>query len=205
MDVDPNVNPSLVRALLVKESLGTLLYYIFLAVACFEKLLKLWTLSFLSWSLYSINTKWSLKDDIWSVMTLNYWMMVEGYPNLKEEVAGSIPGCEISSLLDRYLVLACRPSVSIFFLKIKNRTTTPCNEESIQRMMKLSQANLWGSPLYSRGISIFNSDSSLLPHKFCHVSSTHWLSPHLNLKETSILESIKIKLDVVVPWQTTDV
>jgi hypothetical protein len=27
-------------------------------------------------------------------------MMVEGYPNLKEEVGGSNPGCEISSLLD---------------------------------------------------------------------------------------------------------
>jgi hypothetical protein len=32
-------------------------------------------------------------------MTLNYWMMVERYPNLKEEVGGSIPSCEISSLL----------------------------------------------------------------------------------------------------------
>jgi hypothetical protein len=29
-------------------------------------------------------------------MTLNYWMMVERYPNLKEEVGGSIPGWEIS-------------------------------------------------------------------------------------------------------------
>jgi hypothetical protein len=28
-------------------------------------------------------------------------MMVERYPNLKEEVGGSILGCEISSLLDR--------------------------------------------------------------------------------------------------------
>jgi hypothetical protein len=26
--------------------------------------------------------------------------MMERYPNLKEEVGGSIPGCEISSLLD---------------------------------------------------------------------------------------------------------
>ena len=34
-------------------------------------------------------------------MTLNYWMMVERYPNLKDEVGGSIPGCEISSLLDK--------------------------------------------------------------------------------------------------------
>ena len=47
-----------------------------------------------------------------SVMTLNYWMMVERYPNLKEKVGGSIPGCEISSLLDKNLALACRPSVS---------------------------------------------------------------------------------------------
>ena len=36
----------------------------------------------------------------WSEMTLNYRVMVEGYPNLKEEVGGSNPGCEISSLLD---------------------------------------------------------------------------------------------------------
>ena len=34
----------------------------------------------------------------WSEMTLNYWVMVEGYPNLKEEVGGSNPGSEISSL-----------------------------------------------------------------------------------------------------------
>jgi hypothetical protein len=54
-------------------------------------------------------------------MTLNYWMMVERYANLKEEVGGSNPGCEISSLLDRTLAkwstiscaltLACRPSI----------------------------------------------------------------------------------------------
>ena len=37
-------------------------------------------------------------------MTLNYRVMVEGYPNLKEEVGGSNPGCEISSLLDKKLV-----------------------------------------------------------------------------------------------------
>ena len=35
-----------------------------------------------------------------SEMTLNYWVMVEVYPNLKEEVGGSNPGCEISFLLD---------------------------------------------------------------------------------------------------------
>jgi hypothetical protein len=48
--------------------------------------------------------------------------MVERYPNLKEEIGGSIPGCEISSLLDGKLArwstvfwalaLACRPYVS---------------------------------------------------------------------------------------------
>jgi hypothetical protein len=34
-------------------------------------------------------------------MTLSYWMMVERYPNLKEEIGGSIPSWEISSLLDK--------------------------------------------------------------------------------------------------------
>ena len=58
----------------------------------------------------------------WSEMTLIYWMMVERYPSLKEEVGSSNPDCEISSLLDEKLVrwstascaltLACRPSVS---------------------------------------------------------------------------------------------
>ena len=58
----------------------------------------------------------------WSKTTLKHMMMVERYPNLKEEVGGSIPGCEISFLLDKKLVrwsiascamtLACRPSVS---------------------------------------------------------------------------------------------
>jgi hypothetical protein len=33
-------------------------------------------------------------------MTLNYRMMVERYPNLKEKVGGLIPGYEISSLPD---------------------------------------------------------------------------------------------------------
>jgi hypothetical protein len=58
----------------------------------------------------------------WSETTLNYWMMVERYPNLKEEVGGLIPNCEISSLpygkLARSsvascaLALACWPSAS---------------------------------------------------------------------------------------------
>ena len=49
-------------------------------------------------------------------------MMVERYPILEEEVGGSIPGCEISSQLDKELarwstasyalVLACRHSIS---------------------------------------------------------------------------------------------
>ena len=47
------------------------------------------------------------------------WMMVDRYPNLKEEVSGSIPSYEISSLLDRNLALACRPSVSKKLKKLK--------------------------------------------------------------------------------------
>jgi hypothetical protein len=42
----------------------------------------------------------SLRNN-WSGMTLKYWMMVERYPNLKEEVGGSIPSDEISSLPDK--------------------------------------------------------------------------------------------------------
>ena len=38
--------------------------------------------------------------DNWSETTTNYWMMVERYPNLKEEVGGSNPRCKISSLHD---------------------------------------------------------------------------------------------------------
>ena len=59
--------------------------------------------------------------------TLNYQMMVERYPNLKDEVGGSTPGCGISSLPDiklaRWstascvLALACQPS--IFKIKTK--------------------------------------------------------------------------------------
>ena len=58
-----------------------------------------------------------------SEMTPNYWMMVERYPNLKEEVGGSNSDYEFSSLLDGKkidkwstascaLALACRASVS---------------------------------------------------------------------------------------------
>ena len=35
-----------------------------------------------------------------SKTTLDYWMVVERCLNLKEKVGGSIPGCEIPSLLD---------------------------------------------------------------------------------------------------------
>ena len=34
------------------------------------------------------------------LLNLNHITQLETYPNLKEEVGGSIPGCEISSLLD---------------------------------------------------------------------------------------------------------
>ena len=54
----------------------------------------------------------------WSKTTPNYWMMVERYPNLKEEVGGSILKCEyplyltknLSSghLLSGALAMACR-------------------------------------------------------------------------------------------------
>ena len=40
-------------------------------------------------------------------------MMVERYPNLKEEAGGSIPGCEVSSLLDKKLARCSRASCAL--------------------------------------------------------------------------------------------
>ena len=59
-------------------------------------------------------------------------MMVERYPNIKEEVGGSIPGCEISVVLARIhakwsttsyaWALACRP-----FVPNKTKKWMKCN------------------------------------------------------------------------------
>ena len=40
-------------------------------------------------------------ENPWSETTLNYWMMVERYPNPKEEVGSSIPSYETYSQLDK--------------------------------------------------------------------------------------------------------
>jgi hypothetical protein len=58
----------------------------------------------------------------WPETTLNYRIMMERYPDLKKEVSGSIPGCEMSSLpngkLAKWssascvLALTCRHSLS---------------------------------------------------------------------------------------------
>ena len=61
----------------------------------------------------------NLNPPSWSEMTLNYSMMVERYPNLKEDIGGSIPDCEISSPLDKFVALTYQPSVS---LKKKKKT-----------------------------------------------------------------------------------
>jgi hypothetical protein len=62
-------------------------------------------------------------------------MLVKRYPNLKKEVGGSIPDCEISSVLDgkparwptasRAFTLACRPFVSP--RKIKKSREVSCD------------------------------------------------------------------------------
>jgi hypothetical protein len=74
---------------------------------------------------------WSMS---WSETTLNYRMMVERYPNLKEEVGSSIHDYEISSLPDGKLprwsstscalTLACRPS--IFFKEKRKKKRSEC-------------------------------------------------------------------------------
>ena len=72
-----------------------------------------------------------IKPVVWSEITLNYWIMMERYPNLKEEVGSSNTGCENSSLSNRILpsghlppvlkALACLPSVSKTKLQKKTR------------------------------------------------------------------------------------
>ena len=66
----------------------------------------------------------NLNPPSWSEMTLNYSMMVERYPNLKEDIGGSIPDCEISSPLDKFVALTYQPFVSLK-KKEKNRKKTP--------------------------------------------------------------------------------
>ena len=54
-------------------------------------------------------------------------MMVERYPNLKEEVGGPIPGCEISSLFVRKLargsIVSCALALACwsFVSKVKEK------------------------------------------------------------------------------------
>ena len=80
---------------------------------------------------FSLSLVWCVKrpfvDTMWKrLMKGPRWpkhrMMVERYPNLKEKIGSSIPGCKISSVLDRLpswssnascaLALTCRPPMS---------------------------------------------------------------------------------------------
>ena len=61
-------------------------------------------LGFYCWHLPFQGLSPNLTSNIkWFKMTVNYSMMVERYPNLKEEVGGSIPDYEVLSQLDRSL------------------------------------------------------------------------------------------------------
>ena len=72
-----------------------------------------------------IHTTYQSMTTYWFKTTLNYQMMMERYPNLKEEVGSSTPGCEISARLDRKTcqVVSCLlcfdASLSTFYLKSK--------------------------------------------------------------------------------------
>ena len=61
----------------------------------------------------------------WFETTLNYWTMVERYPNLKEEGGGSIPNYEISSLLDiklvRWSIASCALGISMLAFCLKRK------------------------------------------------------------------------------------
>lgn len=65
--------------------------------------------------------------EIWFEMTLNYLMKVDLYPNLKQEVGGSIPNYEIFSLLNkkklaRWSIASCAINIGLYtFLCQKRR------------------------------------------------------------------------------------
>jgi hypothetical protein len=76
-----------------------------------------------------------------SETTLNYLLMMERLPNLKEEVGGLNPDYEISSLPDEKLArwstasstlaLACRPFVSFIIIRIdKNKNNNNNNNNN---------------------------------------------------------------------------
>ena len=74
--------------------------------------------------------------------TVNYWIMVERYPAFIEEVGGSIPGSEISSLLDKILQGGELPPVlwrwHVSLLSQKKETTTTT---TIKFTMKMALHN----------------------------------------------------------------
>ena len=83
-----------------------------------------------------------------SETTLNYWMMVERYPNLKEEVGNLFLGCEISSLLDinhvRWSTASCAFALAYRCLLPRKETmlpnTTPCQHTEIRGKFSLTIA-----------------------------------------------------------------
>ena len=89
----------------------------------------------------------------WSAMTLSYLVMVERYPNLEEEVGGSIPDCENSSLLDGKLVrwlivscalmLACRPSVYKKIIYIYISKNLPERYQNWNTTLNMYIMSLW--------------------------------------------------------------
>jgi hypothetical protein len=81
-------------------------------------------------------------------MTLNYWMMVERYPNLKEEVGDSIPACEISSLLDKKLV---RWSTAFCALALVSRTFVSKRKKKIRH----DSSKLITTTQFSRDLKFF--------------------------------------------------
>ena len=77
-------------------------------------------------------------------------MMVEGYPNLKAEIGGSNPGCEISSLLDGNLPggqlspVLWRWPVGLLSQKKKSRILTNVNKVflRLQYWIRVKYTNL---------------------------------------------------------------
>ena len=82
---------------------------------------------------------------IWEFLpTLNYWMMVERYPNLNEKVGGLIPGCEIT--LTKYLLGGQLPPVlwrwPVSLLSPKKKTKNQKNPPPTVLVMPVSSTHV---------------------------------------------------------------
>src|ERR1700737_1792034 len=125
---------------------------------------------------------------------MTYRLMVEGYPNLKEEVGGSNPGCEISSLFDGKTcqvvncLLCFGAGLSAFCLKIKNKNKMKCSQPP-RPSSTLGSLTAWALSPTAPQVSGVTPGSPLCPWCYGHSSWKGARQARYVLDETIVLSS----------------